>query len=146
MGRLKRWLRREQGEEAEEAGDVTQIARRIGSMLDKGAMEIFSDYRSELLSRPITYIVPAVWGAMKESDPDETQREMNGRITPLVEEVYNALVCTGQDTSRRFALGYLIRGYLISKITYMIEASRNREDAAPSPSLSLEDDPDIGHA
>lgn len=137
---------------AKHTEDVTRKAREVGKQVDRTAMEIFTTYRSELLARPITYVVPAVWGAMKESEPDETQKAMNRTIAPMVEEVLRVFGASGLDASQRFALGYLVRGYLISRITYMIEASRNQENPNdPNSGSSDHRDPfnngtPVGHA
>ena len=105
---------------------MMRIARKVGALADRTAMDVFSAYRAELLSQPITYIVPAVWGAMKHAEPDPIQKEMNEKLSPVVDDMYQAFELPGLDPAKRFALAFLIRGYLISKITYMIEASRNQ--------------------
>lgn len=42
--------------------DIMQIANIIGPLLDGVVNNIFMANRMELLSEPITYIVPAIWG------------------------------------------------------------------------------------
>jgi len=151
-GLLKRWFSSGKAQGEAEPDDVMRIARKVGALADRTSMEIFSAYRTELLSRPITYIVPAVWGAIKDAEPDPIQKEMNEKISPVVEDICRAFALDGLDPTRRFALGFLVRGYLISKITYMIEASRNQgahefpEEATPPHSDPFDNGTPYGHA
>ncbi len=106
--------------------DVMRISRVIGPLMDKAAEEIFVSYKTRLLSEPITYIVPAVWGAKKEGELEDTQKEINIKVIPVINELFDALRIRGLNGAQEFAIGFLIRGFIISKITYMIEAVRNR--------------------
>ncbi len=106
--------------------DVLKIATIIGSTIDKIVVEVFAAYRKELLAEPITYIVPAVWGAKKDGELTETQKEMNGNIAPVVNDVLKAFEFNGLSAAQEFAIGFIIRGLIISKITYMIEGVKNR--------------------
>ncbi|NTW17939.1 MAG: hypothetical protein HGA41_10865, partial [Syntrophaceae bacterium] len=50
----------------------------------------------------------------------------NEKVAPVVEEIFRLLRMTDLDSSQEFALNYLVRGIIVSKMTYMIEAFRNR--------------------
>ncbi len=106
--------------------DLTRLAKIVGPMLDKAANDIFMEYRDILLSEPITYIVPAVWGAAKDKNLSPEQEHINKRISPVIDELFDILQIKNLDEGQRFALGFLIRGLIISKITYMIEALKNK--------------------
>ena len=114
------------GKEQKMSGDVLALANLMSSLIDKTAWEIFSRYRMELLSESIAYIVPAVWGAKKEGDLTPLQRTINEHVEPVIKEIFSSLDIRGMEASQEFALSFLIRGLIISKITYMIEAFRNR--------------------
>ena len=109
-----------------EPGDLMQIADTIGPLLDGVVNDIFVTYRMELLSEPITYIVPAIWGAKKEGELTSVQKDINARAVPVIDKVYNLLKMKKIDAGQEFALYFLIRGIIIAKITFMIEAFRGR--------------------
>ncbi|MEN6318671.1 MAG: hypothetical protein ABFD82_07945 [Syntrophaceae bacterium] len=109
-----------------EPHDIMGIANVIGPLLDGVVHEIFIAYRAELLSESIIYIVPAVWGAKKEGELTSTQKEIHARVIPVVNKVFDSLQMENLRGDQEFALYYLIRGIIISKMTYMIEAFRNK--------------------
>jgi hypothetical protein len=107
-------------------GNVMEISNVIGPLIDKVVWEVFVTHREELLAEPITYIVPAVWGAKKDGELTANQKRINEKVAPVVEEIFRLLRMTDLDSSQEFALNYLVRGIIVSKMTYMIEAFRNR--------------------
>lgn len=109
-----------------EPGNVMEISNVIGPLIDKVVWEVFVAHREELLAEPITYIVPAVWGAKKDGELTANQKRINEKVAPVVEEIFRLLKMTDLDSSQEFALNYLVRGIIVSKMTYMIEAFRNR--------------------
>jgi len=108
------------------AVDILSIAKIISPLIDDTANQIFGLYQLTLMKAPITYIVPAVWGALKGGEPDATQMEINQRIEPAIAKIFDVLKLEGLDASQKFAIGFLIRGLFISKIAYMIEVLKNR--------------------
>jgi len=109
-----------------EPEDIMQIANIIGPLLDGVVNDIFMAYRMELLSEPITYIVPAIWGAKKEGELTPVQKDINARAVPVINKVVNLLRIKKIDADQEFALYFLVRGIIIAKITFMIEAFRSR--------------------
>ena len=103
-----------------------QIADIIGPMIEKAVWDIFVGYRVELLSEDITFVIPAIWGAKKDGELTSTQKAINGQIVPVIKRIFELLDIRDLDSSQEFALNYLIRGLIIAKITYMIEAFRSR--------------------
>ena len=101
---------------------------KIKEIIDKTTDTIFNSYREKLLTEPITYIVPAVWGEKKDGKLTVTQEEINRKIVPMIRNIMAIFELEDINKAQRFAIGYLIRGLVTSKITYMIEASRNRAD------------------
>jgi hypothetical protein len=106
--------------------DIMQIADIIGPMIEKAVWDIFVGYRVELLSEEITFIIPAIWGAKKDGELTATQKAINEKIAPVINRIFELLDIRDLDSSQEFALNYLIRGLIVSKITYMIEAFRSR--------------------
>lgn len=109
-----------------EPEDIMRMSKVIGPLIDDKINEIFTEYRRELLEEPITYIVPAIWGAKKDGELTETQKEMNRKIVPVINETLKVLEIGALKETQKFAITYLIRGYMISKIAYMIEFSKNQ--------------------
>lgn len=130
--------------------DVLDVTRRIGPIIDKAAYEVFVQNRDELLARPITYIVPAVWGVKQSGELDEIQEAISARVGPVAETVVRELTADGMNESQIFAIGYLVKGIIISKITYMIEALKLRlagnEAAADEEAAAMERIDPLGSA
>ena len=108
--------------------DITDIAKEIRPLIDDLAGEIFKSHHAVLVSEPITYIVPAVWGAKKDGTLTRTQEEIHGKVNPVVREIYESFGFSGLTEPQEFAVLYLVRGLVISKITYMIEALKARQN------------------
>ncbi|TRZ47873.1 hypothetical protein D4S03_10880 [bacterium] len=106
--------------------DIMQIADIIGPLIEKAVWDIFVGYRAELLSEPIAFVVPAIWGAKKDGELTAVQKAINEQIVPVIKRIFELLDIRDLDASQEFALNYLIRGLIVSKITYMIEAFRSR--------------------
>ena len=104
---------------------------RIKEIIDKTTNMIFISYKEELLSEPITYILPAAWGRIKDGELSNTQEEIYGIIESMIKDIMERLEIDGLNDTQGFAIGYLIRGLLISKIIYLVEASRNRSKEDP---------------
>ena len=116
---------REKNQKSSEAY-VTDMAKTIGPLLDDLANNIFFTYRDILIAEPITYIVPAVWGAAKDTNLSKDQREINLRVVPVIQQVFEILNIENLSDAQTFAIGFIVRGLIISKITYMIEALKNK--------------------
>ena len=101
---------------------------KIKEIIDRTTDTIFNSYNEKLLTEPITYIVPAVWGAEKDGELTVTQKEINKKIVPMVNDIMAIFELEDINKAQRFAIGYLIRGLATSKITYMIEAFKNRAE------------------
>jgi hypothetical protein len=110
----------------ETSEDVLEIAKKIGPLIDEVTNQIFMKYRETLIKEPITYIVPAVWGAIKDGKLTRIQKEINQRFAPVVREVMSMLVPESASQAQRYAISYILRGLMISKITFMVEGFKNR--------------------
>jgi len=100
-------------------------AKRI---IDNTANEIFLAYKKNLLLEPITYIIPAIWGEIKEGNLTSAQQEITAKIEPVISRIMHLFEFENLNKAQKFAVGYLIRGLIISKITTMIESLRNQKD------------------
>ena len=102
-----------------------EIILRIKEIIDKTTDRLFISFKNELLSEPITYIISAVWGKIKRKGLSESQKKIYKTIDSMVIEIMETLEFDELNETQKFAIEYLIRGLVISKITYLIEAFKN---------------------
>ncbi|MBW2608966.1 MAG: hypothetical protein JRC68_01305 [Deltaproteobacteria bacterium] len=107
--------------EEDEIGILT-----IKELIDKTTNMVFLSHKERLLSEPITYIVPAVWGKKKHGKLTINQQEIHNNIAPMISNIMKIFKFKEINEAQRFTIEYLIRGLVISKITYMVEAFKNR--------------------
>lgn len=122
--RFNRFFKRFPGKK--EPPDMLELAGIMGPLIDKLVMDLFLAHSRKLMTEPITYIVAAVWGASKGGVLDATQQEMHRLVLPCVNKIFEILDLKEISEAQSFAIGFLIRGYIISKVTYMIESFRNQ--------------------
>lgn len=103
-------------------------ANTISTRIDKMAWDVFTSFRMELLAEPITYIVPAVWGAKKDGELTPLQEKIHSRVTSQIDGVFDLLELKDLTSSQEYAVKYLIRDLVITKIVYMIESFRAKLD------------------
>ena len=89
-----------------------------------------------MLNESNIYIVPAVWGAVKDGELTSIQKEIHARVYPVIREILNSLYQEEMSSAQKFAVGYLVRGLFISKTIYMIEFYKNLSGAQ----ISIGDD------
>ncbi len=106
--------------------DVMQIPRVIEPLLNKVALDIVDSHKGKLLTEPITYIVPAIWGAREKGTIDNTQEKIFQQVLPVINDIHNTLGLEDLNDSQKFAVGYMVKGLIISKISYMLEVLKNR--------------------
>ena len=125
---------------AESPEDMMRVPRIIETLLNKAALDIVDSYRGKLLIEPISYVVPAIWGVKEKGKIDKVQKEIHRHVTPLIDEIFDSLDLEFQDASQKFSVDYLIKGLIIAKITYMIEALKNQMNENVSRSELEEDE------
>ncbi len=99
---------------------------KIKEIIDETTDSIFVLFKDQLLSNHITYIVPAVWGKLRQEELNRDQRNIYRTIETMVSDVVEIMDFNEISEAQRFAIEYLIRGLVISKITYLI-ASHKKE-------------------
>ena len=88
-------------------------------------MEIVRSYKMELLSGPVDYVVPAVWGAKKGEDLDATQKEIHTQFSPVIDRIIDLFHIKDISEPQKFAIRFLIKSLFISKICYMIDGVKS---------------------
>ncbi len=106
--------------------DFMEIVKVIGPLIEKTAHEIFAAFGTELLKKPNTYFISAVWSRKNDHPLSTCQKKMRAMVNPVVDDIVEMMELDYLDGAQAFALQYLIRGLFISKMTYMIEAMKNR--------------------
>ena len=105
--------------------DLTEISKIIAPLIDKTANDIFMSHCDELLQKPITYIIPAIWGKDINGELTLTQAKINDKIAPVMERILRLFEFRNSSGEQEFAFEYLLRGLFVSKITFMIELKKN---------------------
>ena len=100
---------------------------RIKEIIDETTDTIFSLHKNDLLTNPITYIIPAVWGRIRKGDLNPKQKNIFSSIESMVSDVIEIMEFDDLTDSQRFSIEYLIRGLVISKITYLVASSRTSD-------------------
>ncbi len=107
--------------------DLTEISKIVAPLIDKTVNDIFMSHYDELLEKPITYIIPAIWGKDVNGELTLTQTKINDKITPVMERILRLFEFKNSSGEQEFAFEYLLRGLFVSKITFMIELKKNLE-------------------
>ncbi|MBN1291735.1 MAG: hypothetical protein JXB48_07835 [Candidatus Latescibacteria bacterium] len=102
------------------------LSQFIGTLIDNTVNSLFRDYHKVLIDEEITYIVFAVWGAKKDGELTPLQIEINNKIVPVIQQVIEAFKAKNMTDSQNYAIGFLVRGMIIAKITYLIELFKNK--------------------
>lgn len=106
------------------AEELISKARIIEPLVERLCSRVLRDYRTTLLSNEITYIVPAVWGASPDTPLTNEQINIHRLVKEVVEQVFKVLELKKLDADQEYAVGYLLRGLIISKVAYQIEGLR----------------------
>ena len=56
----------EKKEDVEISEDIMRVPRLIEPLLNQAALDIVDTYKNRLVKEPVTYIVPAIWGAKEK--------------------------------------------------------------------------------
>jgi hypothetical protein len=118
----KQFSNESQKEQTEDFLKITELARPL---IYNTAGEIVKIYKMELFSQPADYIIPAIWGAKKGGEIDATQQKIYMQFIPVYNDLLKFFQCDELNASQEFAIGFLVRELLISKIAYMVDGIRN---------------------
>ena len=118
--------------------DLMRITLRIGPLIDSSAQYVFSKYNKDLLHQPVTYIIPAIWGTNPDFEISPTQKAIYNEIDPLIQKIFAEIGLKNITKEQEFAIRYIIRNLLISKIIFMMELLKNQlqiksDKTPPSP-------------
>ena len=140
--------RRAQSPPVEDAS--LRLAKLIGPEVDRLANEIFLLYTRRRDLNPTTHIIAAVWGNKANETLDELQQYIVQKVTFKVQKILTLLTSEQTDPSQAFAMEFIVKGLLITKVLYMLEVlkSKMQKDLSMgrTPHDPLETIDPIGHA
>jgi len=105
---------------------LLSISKVLEKMIHHTANDIFNTYRDKFLIMEVTYIVPAVWGAIKNGELDETQKEIHKKTNKLVEDSITTFFLKDPAEPQAYAIRYLVNMNIIYYISYSIETTKNK--------------------
>jgi len=106
--------------------DLRRITKTLRSRIWDGITEILDSHASELLVHPPLFLVTAVWGTGRDGELTPAQKEIFDRAQMLLKETDAVLNIHGLQGYQQFALTFLVRELLISKILFFVEMGKNR--------------------
>ncbi len=106
--------------------ELTDIAKLIGEDIDRLVAETFAAHQELLLSQPPGYIVPAVWGARKDGELTDEQKSMYKKVVPAMKRVFENLHFRKLSRGQEFAIDFLVRGLIITKIACLVEMGKSK--------------------
>ena len=121
-----KWLRGKTKEKNKNSGDLLIASREVEASVEELVGQVFREYASELIDLPTRELPPAVWGAKKEGALSPTQKNIHELARPVIDRIINLIAGDSLDPSQKFAVGYMARGLVISKLALMIEISRRQ--------------------
>ena len=105
-------------------GELTEMSRKIDSIINQVTLEIVTVYKDELLRQPVEYIAPAIWGAKMDGALDPAQQGIFSVASTAEQEIVRIFNVTALSREQRFALQYLVKWLMISRIAHMREILR----------------------
>jgi hypothetical protein len=126
--------------------DPTFLAGRINPLLDGLQKELMSRHAEALLELSAEEMAPAVWGASRSGPLTPEQRRIHEVVLPVVRQVHRQLDLARLDEPRRFAVDFLLRGYILNRLAFALEAARQRGLAAGPEAQALRELEPMGTA
>ena len=122
---IKKFKRRES--QSPPVSDASlRLAKVIGPEIDRMANEIFLLYTRRLDLNPPTHIIAAVWGNKANETLDELQQYIVQKVTFKVQKILALLTSDQTDPSQMFAMEFIVKGLLITKVLYMLEVLKSK--------------------
>ena len=127
-----------------------RLAKLIGPEIDRMANEIFLLYTRRQDLNPTTHIIAAVWGNKANETLDELQQYIVQKVTFKVQKILAMITSDQTDSSQTFAMEFVVKGLLITKVLYMLEVLKSKMEkdvnVGGTQHESLESIDPIGHA
>lgn len=131
------WWKRDQEPDLD---GLTGIAKLIGEDIDRLVAETFAAYQELLLTQPPGFIVPAVWGARKDGELTDEQKSIYKKVVPAMKRVLENLRFRKLSRGQEFAIDFLVRGLIITKIACLVEIGKSRSKLFPDTNSREKDE------
>lgn len=105
--------------------NLTKITKIIGPLIGEAANRVATEHFTTLATKPVDYIIPAVWGVKHNGELDAAQEQINRQINPVIQAAIDELQLKSISKSQEFAVEFLIREVFISKIAFLLEMAKN---------------------
>lgn len=105
---------------------VNSISQIINPLIDRVCDEVMLEHRGMLIKEDPSFIVYAVWGAGKQEGLNDIQWAINKKVLPVINAVLAELAIKDLDPDQQYAIEYLLRGLIITKLLFMTEMLKNR--------------------
>jgi hypothetical protein len=105
---------------------INGICKTINPLIDRVCDEVMQEHKDVLIKEEPSFVVYAVWGAGNQGGLTETQSAINKKVMPVINSVITELMITNLDKDQQYAIEYLIRGLIITKLLFMTEMLKNR--------------------
>ena len=121
----------------DETEKLLSIGKTIENLINHSVTTIFNNHKDTFAIKETAYIIPAVWGAVKDGKLDATQKLIHEDVSRLVDNVISALYIKDMTPPQRFAIRYLVNRIIIYNISFMNETALHTADPGSVP------DPDV---
>lgn len=105
----------------ETKGDHSALFIEMSSLINEAVNAVIMAYGNKLIGAPIEYIISAIWGGDGKNKPDRTQKEIHNYIDYSINRIVSLLELNKLTKEQIFAIEYLIRSLLVTRIGYAIE-------------------------
>ena len=106
--------------------EIARVCTTLASTLNRKALEILLSHMEELLVAPKDYIVCAIWGVESGRELDRVQKIIHEQILPAITETMETLKFPGMTPVQEFALSFLVKDVLVSKVLFLTETAKNQ--------------------
>ena len=108
----------------DETAKLLGLSKTLEKLIDHTVNDIFDTYSNQFLIEDITYIIPAVWGYVKNAELDDIQKAIHKKTSKLVDDSISALLIEDLSDPQAFAIRYLVNRVMIYTIAYRIEMTK----------------------
>lgn len=99
----------------------------VSALINEAVNAVIITHGHELIGANINYIIWAIWGSDNENKLDETQKQINDYIVPVLGKIVSLFKLNKPTKEQTFAIEYLIRSLLVTRIGYAIEKHISRD-------------------
>ncbi|MFA6411084.1 MAG: hypothetical protein WCW53_00200 [Syntrophales bacterium] len=132
------------------ASEINNIKCSIEGYIENACNNIFRNYSEELAKEPMSYIIYSVWGVSTEGELTDVQKTIHAMLEPTVEHIFRSLALENLRLSKKMGIEYLIRGFIISRLFFMVEllksSVRNADKSETNHQNILNNIEIMGHA